>query len=272
MAIMQLVDFQDVIILAATFYMAFVAVDYVKSFSSLLYEKVFRLPDFIEEQIARAEKLSIDTESLKNFANHEIDGRNLVERVEQVRRTNEILNGEIATLKTSYTQSLTTACMSKNIQAVCLFMFLTCLTALIASGLEGTWPIFTHAAWILYSFFALAYLSLTAIPSCSSKLASFNVMLLSYGIMFFITLCLSILFQIVSFDFFDTWWAFWLPISVFVLWVCFFFIIISIFSQVKQKKSQLQKDVEIILNKEEYSQMLQLYQRLQSVGELASIG
>ena len=271
MTAMQLNNFQEVIILAATFYIAFVAVDYVKSFSTLLYEKVFRLPDFIKEQIAHLEKLSIDAESLKNFAIHEIDGKNLVGRVEQVRRTNEILLSEISNIKTSYTNLLKSACMSKNIQSVSLFMFITCLTALMINGMESTWSTFSHCTWIIYSVLSTIYLIATAIPMCSSKVASFERMCIFYVIIFILSIVGGLIAHNIQCDFPENLWLIWLPISIFMLWLCFLFIFITIYNQVRQTKRDLQKKVDSVLNEERYAQMNQLYQHLLIVGELASI-
>lgn len=266
---MQLSDFQEVIILAATFYIAFVAVDYVKSFSTLLYEKVFRLPDFISTHIAKLIKLQIDSESLENIAKHEIDGKTLVQQVEQVRRTNEILCNETTRIKESHTELLKSACSSKNIQSICLFIFVICLTALIMNGIEDTWENYTHWVWMSFSLLSTLYLGLTTIQKISSKIANFKGICVTFCIIFFISVgsgFLSILYNIPM-----LLWKIWLPLSILMIWGCFFFIFITIYRQVKLKKQEFVNDVNKVLQDQRFKDMHQTYHKLQSVDDLASL-
>lgn len=83
---MAINDFSAVIQLMATISIAFVAVEYVKSFTGQLCDRVFRFKDFITQSFQECKNSLADKETLDSLEPLIIEGKSTFATIEEVKR------------------------------------------------------------------------------------------------------------------------------------------------------------------------------------------
>ncbi len=157
---MVLNNFSPIIQLAATLNIALVAVEYAKSYTSVLYEQVFKFKDFIEESFDTCLRLLTDKESLESLDPQIINGRSTNYQIEDVKRKHEKKRTEIENEKQRKIAATLKICESKSISSLSLYLFLYSLTTLFLCGFEDNESsnLIIHGVWSIYTLLTLAYL------------------------------------------------------------------------------------------------------------------
>lgn len=73
---------------------AFVAVEYVKSYTSILCERFFKFQDFVEQSFKECRDILTDKETLEHICPIDIEGRSTNTAIEDAKRKNESLTKE----------------------------------------------------------------------------------------------------------------------------------------------------------------------------------
>ena len=91
----QIDDFSSLIELIATISIGFVGVEYVKSYTSILCEKIFQYVSFISKSYDECRGLLTDQDTLEHFEVVDIGGKSTNDVVEKLKVEHENLRKEI---------------------------------------------------------------------------------------------------------------------------------------------------------------------------------
>lgn len=92
-------DFSTLICMAATMSIAFVATEYVTSYTKNLCERFFKFQEFVKTSFKECRDILTDKESLKQLHPVVIDGQSTNGKIEEAKRQNESINKEIDELE-----------------------------------------------------------------------------------------------------------------------------------------------------------------------------
>jgi hypothetical protein len=134
---------------------AFVAVEYTKSYTNILSKKVFKLPDLIESEFEKLMSIIIDRNSIDTITELKINERSAAVEIEKCKRESERLKAEIEDRKAKLLSSADKQCEFRTFSNSCLWSFLYCVVALFLSGIESA---YIENVWIS-SLFMLSCIS-----------------------------------------------------------------------------------------------------------------
>jgi hypothetical protein len=155
---MAIDDFSAIIELAATLSIAFVAVEYIKSFTHALCEKFFDYETFIEEAFGRCLSLLPDRATLNHIEPITIDGKSTNTRIEKVKRKNEALIEKIAEQKDNMKVEFSQQCQTFSMSSICFCIFVINTILLFLGGVENMMSYNVHLCVIFLSVFFCLYL------------------------------------------------------------------------------------------------------------------
>lgn len=151
-------DFSSVIQLSATICIAFVAVEYAKSYTSALCERVFRFNDFIRYSFEECKALLTDRDTLDHIRANNLDGNSTITAIEEAKRKNESLNKKIETEKDAHIKKVASACHAKSMPSICFFLSICNILLLFDGGIECKFPDFAHVSTSSFCVFSTIYL------------------------------------------------------------------------------------------------------------------
>lgn len=157
---MQICDFTSWIQLSATLNIAFVAIEYVKSYAKVLYNQVFNISDILESHFAPCIETLGDEETVNHLIPRQIGEKNTSSQIEKVKRDREVLTKKILTSKEEILAETNEKCNTRSTSSLSLFVFFFSLYGLFLAGMEKTNESYIHSVWIFLSIGALLYLIL----------------------------------------------------------------------------------------------------------------
>lgn len=158
---MTINSFSALIQLAATLSIAFVAVEYVRSYTAVLCEKFFKFHDFIKESFEQCRSILTDIDTLSHIQPIDIGGgKTTNSEIEAAKRTNEALTKEIDVEENKKKEEINCACQAKSMSSMCFFIFLFNTLLLFVGGIEEAHPYFIHSFICLYTILGIIYLVL----------------------------------------------------------------------------------------------------------------
>ena len=92
---MMLNDFSPMIELAVTLNIAFVAVEYVKSYTNAVCNQLFNFADYLKQSFEECRSLLVDEITLNSIPNTEINGKSIAGQVEQAKISREKITSDI---------------------------------------------------------------------------------------------------------------------------------------------------------------------------------
>lgn len=143
---MAINDFSALIQLSATISIAFVAVEYVRSFTSVLCEKFFMFQVSISQAFKGCLSCLTDRETLDHIEPMDINGRSTNTAIEQAKRKNESLRKKIIEEEEHKKNEVALACQARSMSTLCYFLFLFNTFLLLLGSLEGGHPSFSHVS------------------------------------------------------------------------------------------------------------------------------
>lgn len=208
---MQINSFSSLIELAASISIAFVAVEYVKSYTAILCERFFRFQDFITTSFDDCRKLLTDYETLHHIGALDVSGNSVNEIVESAKRKHESLNKEIKETENQKKNEMIIACQAKSMSSLCFFLFLQNVLLLFIGVFEVDQTEITHSFILIFCILCLLYLLLGWFLGESDKsIKFFNFSSLRHPVRGFLLIVLlsAILALIVHFWFRDGFYIF----------------------------------------------------------------
>lgn len=157
---MTINDFSALIQLSATMSIAFVAVEYVKSYTDILCEKLFKFHDFVQSAFKECREILTDRETLDHLSPVDVDGKSTNTVIEKAKRKNESLTKEINEVEKTKKEEVSKACQARSMSSICLFIFLFNVLLLFLGGIETSYKLFSHTSSMILCSLAILYIVL----------------------------------------------------------------------------------------------------------------
>lgn len=155
---MQIDNFSPLIELIATISIGFVAVEYVKSYTSILCEKIFQYVSFISKSYEECRELLTDQDTLEHIELIDVGGKSIIEAVEKLKVDHENLRKEIREEEEKQKNDIIEASQSKSLSSICFYVFLSSIILLWGASFEKQWQNEIHVFFLIYSSFSVLYL------------------------------------------------------------------------------------------------------------------
>lgn len=151
---MAINDFSTLVCMAATMSIAFVATEYVTSYTKNLCERFFKFTNFVNESFNKCRNTLMDEESLKQLHPVDINGKSTNGKIEDVKRKSEQTKKKIKDVETQKLSEMTEMCQTRSMSSLCLFIFMFDTSILLLGSIEPN-----------FGEFALKHLSVLGILS-----------------------------------------------------------------------------------------------------------
>lgn len=156
---MEINDFSALIQLTATLTIAFVAVEYVKSYTRVVCNRIFGLEKTVKDAFAECLKCLTDTETLEKITPPMISGKSTNNIVQEAQLKNETLRKEITDLEEKNLAAIGSVCRAHSMSSLCFFLFMSNTLLLFLACLESRFALYTHVACIVLCIFSILYLA-----------------------------------------------------------------------------------------------------------------
>lgn len=159
---MEINDFSALIQLTATLTIAFVAVEYVKSYTRVVCNRIFGLAKTVTEAFKECTDCLADNETLKYIENKapSIEGKSTNNIVQEAQVKNETLRKNISELQKEKLAAIGTVCRARSMSSLCFFLFISNTLLLFLAGLERSLGIYIHVACIVLCVCSILYLAI----------------------------------------------------------------------------------------------------------------
>lgn len=197
---MRIDDFSSLIELIATISIGFVAVEYVKSYTSILCEKIFQYVTFISKSYDDCRALLTDQDTLEHIEIVDVGGKSTIDAVEKLKVEHENLRKEIREEEEKQKKAIIEASQSKSLSSICFYVFLSNVVILWGASFEKQWESQVHIFFLIYCSLSVLYLILAWILGEKEKACTvLNFSSLRHSFICFITILLlsSIIFFII---------------------------------------------------------------------------
>lgn len=154
----QIDNFSSLIELIATISIGFVAVEYVKSYTSILCEKIFQYVSFISKSYDECRELLTDQDTLEHIEVIDVGGKSIIDAVERLKLEHENLHKEIREEEEKLKNTIVEASQSKSLSSTCFYVFLSGIILLWTASLEEQWESRVHTFLSAYCFLSALYL------------------------------------------------------------------------------------------------------------------
>ncbi len=155
---MEINDFSAIIQFTATVCIAFVTVEYVKSFIDVLCERFFKCQEFIINAFQECRDKLADKNTLENINAVDINGKSTNNKIEEAKRENEILRKDISDMEEQIKKELKSTCQVRSMSSLCFLIFLESVLILLVGGVEKRYIVFSHSLVVVLTFFSVIYL------------------------------------------------------------------------------------------------------------------
>lgn len=236
---MMINDFSPMIELAVTLNIAFVAVEYVKSYTNAVCNQLFNFGQFLKDAYGECKSLLVDDITLNSIRVSDINGKSIASEIEKAKITREKISSEINDDLQSFKLKVEKVCQSKCISSVSLWLFLYGLSFLFCMGLDSIVEEECIKMFILWlTIFTFVYTILGwSIGEKGYKKCFFDFTSLRHAICsFVIGLCLSILLTYICLQADKFVCSFSLIVVLGVLYMYSNFIVSSIMVRLKASK------------------------------------
>lgn len=249
-------DFCEPVSLVASLSIAFVAIESVKSYTSVLCERFFRFQDFVKKSFDECRALLTDPETLNHLDIADIgDGKTTVPEVEALKRERESLQKEIDETETEKKNCLPAACEAKSMSSLCLFVFLINAVFLFVGSIESLFLSFSHGFICVFSLFSLGYIILGWCvgeennPHRCLDYTSLKHPSVAFGVIIVLSLVLSSFISGHLESFLDEWWWLFLLIIVVASYLNFIIYVLKIKQMAKEYTQGVNKTKGILSEK-----------------------
>lgn len=251
--VLELSDFVALIQLAATINLAYMAVEYAKSYTGAIARNIFKFGEIIKANLVKCES-HIDKQTIDNLEPCVVNGKTTIVEIERIRRESSKLFTEIKETREELELTVTEKCDSKGFAAISLYLFLFSSVCLLCCGISS----FLIVKWfyIIFTLISVLYLVLGfffAEDNRSKKLSCAFKSMESSIIIFIVILFLSIgLGLFLSYKYGDTPICFWnisLLVSSIIPFVNFIVYILKIKFMSKSIKDEILGKIQDLENR-----------------------
>lgn len=231
---MAINDFSAIIQLAATLCIAFVAVEYVRSFIGVLCERFFKFQDFIAKSFQECRDILTDRDTLEHIEPIVIEGKSTNPEIEEAKRQNEALSKEIEEEEKRKNEEVKVSCQVRSMSSLCFFLFLMSVLVLLLGGVEKKYSDTSHSLVTILNVLSIIYLVYgwcVGENECPKKFRDFSSLRHSFTGFVVISL-LSVIITCAVFVWMPTListfnYVWWFSLVVFVVFVYLNFIVFT---------------------------------------------
>lgn len=155
---MAINDFSTLVCMAATMSIAFVATEYVTSYTKNLCERFFKFTKFVKDSFTKCHDTLMDDESLKQLHPVVIDGQSTNGKIEEVKRKNEQTKKKIDNMKAQKLSEMTEMCQTRSMSSLCLFVFMFNAFVLLLGSIEPKFETFAFRHLAILSILSVVYI------------------------------------------------------------------------------------------------------------------
>ena len=138
---MEIINLSASFQLIATLSIAFVAIEYVKSYTKILCERFFCFQDYVKKSFDECRNQLTDSETLSHIAPIDVgDGKTTNDKVEEVKRKHESLRKEIDEKEEAHKKSIITECEARSLSSMCFFIAIFNILNLLMCGADQLLP------------------------------------------------------------------------------------------------------------------------------------
>lgn len=152
-------NFSVLIELIASISIGFVAIEYVKSYTRILCEKVFQYEEFICKAYDECRILLTDKDTLACLEPIEVGGSSTIHEVERIKLEHENLHKEIGSEEDKQKKAIIEASQSRSLSSICFYVFLSNIVLLWGASFESQWNPQIHYFCSIYCFLSILYLA-----------------------------------------------------------------------------------------------------------------
>lgn len=206
---MQIDNFSSLIELIATISIGFVAVEYVKSYTSILCERIFQYVSFISQSYDECRGLLTDRDTLEHIEPVDVDGKSTIDVVEKIKVEHENLYKEIREEEEQLKNAIVEASQSKSLSSTCFYVFLSSIVLLWTASVEDLWKNQVYNFLAIYCSLSALYLFLAWMlgeeeePCCGLNFSSLRhsfscfivILLLSLFLLIFIPTSIAVVIE-----------------------------------------------------------------------------
>ena len=136
---------------------AFVAIDYVKSFTDVLCKSYFKSSEKINAVFAECKKPLPDRESIDNIKPMLIDNKSTASEIERIKREHEKVTSTIESNKQQFEKSFSENCQVRSLSSISLFIALSGIMLMFTAAIEDKNSIIAHDMAFVMSALMLLY-------------------------------------------------------------------------------------------------------------------
>lgn len=133
---MTISNFTPLIQLSATISIAFVAVEYAKSYTKTVCDRIFGFKDHIVSKIEECNKILPDQQTIDNLKPKQIGGGNTNKKIEELKLRKESINKELKDVKEQELINIANDCQTTGLSAMSLYIFMFDVLLLIICGFD----------------------------------------------------------------------------------------------------------------------------------------
>lgn len=182
-------NFSSLLELIATISIGFVAVEYVKSYTSILCERIFQYVGFISQSYNECREMLTDQDTLEHIEIIDVGGKSMINAVEKLKVEHENLCKEIREEEEKQKKAIVEASQSKSLSSICFYVFLSSIVLLWGASIESMWQNEVHLFFLFYCSLSVMYLILAWVLGEKEKACKvLNFSSLRHSFMCFITI------------------------------------------------------------------------------------
>ncbi|MDE7118952.1 MAG: hypothetical protein K2O61_10005 [Bacteroidaceae bacterium] len=136
---------------------AFVAVESVKSYTSIACDRLLGLNNFVEDAMNECRKMLVDKETISHIQPVVVDGRSTNTVIEESKRDLESLEKEIGRVEEERKNEIIDVCQVQSLSSLCFFIFLFNIVLLFAGGLDSLFPNYIHSFVVVLCVCSIFY-------------------------------------------------------------------------------------------------------------------
>ena len=155
---MEISNYSSLIELSATLNIAFVAVEYVKSYTDLVCNNIFKINSHITEQFNKRRDSIVNKKTIDNIEPIIVNGKSTLLKIEEIKRAREKYLSDIEEEREKISESVSDICATRSMSSLSLTAFFFSFFALLVSSFQCQVPEMIRIVWSIYTIFIAIFM------------------------------------------------------------------------------------------------------------------
>lgn len=156
---MAINDFAALIQLIGTISIAFVAIEYVRSFTETLCRRFFKFNAFLADRLGACRASIPDKDTVASLQPVTMgNNKSTSNMIEKARREHESILKAIDNKEKEMDDKMTTACQARSMPSICLFISFSSFALLFTGAIEKMFTGFSHCFCCVFCLLSIVYL------------------------------------------------------------------------------------------------------------------